>query len=148
MLRGRRRIYADRPLNRFELLAAAAKGDRQAQGDLCNVAMLMAERQEIAWSVALSEAEMWARIAAAHGEVVDLARHMAMLALRADHERSHGNDLAADDFEGEAAALADKVADMPGEVGELAAQQLANSEIAPAIAERAKAYAQMWKAPE
>lgn len=135
-------------MNRFDLLNAAAKGDREAQGELCNVALAMAERQEIAWNVALYEAEMWARIAAAHGLITDIARHMALLALRADHERSSGNESAADDFEGEAAALANKVADMPGEVGELAAQQLANSGIAPVIAERAKAYAQMWRTPE
>ncbi|KQS04526.1 hypothetical protein ASG11_09915 [Sphingomonas sp. Leaf357] len=59
----------------------------------------------------LGIAEVWARMAASHGAIVDVRRLVAVLMVRANYERSIGADDLADSVDAEAIGLLDVLAE-------------------------------------
>ena len=132
-------------MNRFELLKEAALGSREAQAQLVDVALNMGNSGQVNLSLSLFEAEMWARIAAAHGDWLDITKHMQILVLKAQDAEASGNREAAMEYQAEALALADFLADHRSDRGEQAATEIAGMDVIPELARRAGDYRAMWK---
>lgn len=133
------------------LIRKAAHGNLEAMRSLreCSASLAASLDDEEQRLNALYEASLFGRMAAELGELADRASLMALLALQTDILRTSDNadDLeAATEFEAEAMALAELVAEQGGEGSEEAATMIvANADaIAPDVMARAKHYRILW----
>lgn len=102
------------------LLAQAAHGSREAQAALVDVIVSADTPLRTRQIEALIGAELFARMAAQHGELEDLRRLAGVLMMRASYEREHGCVTLAASLDAEALSLLEMGADDGDELaGEL-----------------------------
>ena len=135
------------------LIRKAAHGNLEAMRSLreCSASLAATLSDEEQRLCVLYEASLFGRMAAELGGLTDRAHLMALLAIQTDILRTSGDpeDLeAATEFEAEAMALAELVAEQGGEGSEEAATMIvANADaIQPEVMERAKHYRELWGA--
>lgn len=133
------------------LIRKAAHGNLEAMRSLreCSTALAVTMDDEGQRLNVLYEASLFGRMAAELGELSDRATLMALLSSQAEILRTSEDeeDLeAATEFEAEAVALAELVAEQGGEGSEVAATLVAANAyaIAADVMERAKHYRVLW----
>lgn len=101
-----------------DLFHQAARGSREAQAALVDV--VLSADSSLRQLEALAGAELFARMAAQHGELEDVRRLAGVLMMRAAYERTHGCVTTAAGVDAEALSLLEIAADGGDELaGEL-----------------------------
>jgi hypothetical protein len=93
------------------LMRRAACGCLQSQRELVMDWLLAAQTGGVTWSEGIRQAEHFARLAAAHGELQDHGRLLSILGLRADDLRSLGDEASRRAIEAEGIAIVSVLAD-------------------------------------
>lgn len=100
------------PADEPDLLHAAARGDRNAQSILAMEAIAQGNAGETDPMEAWAAAEVMGRLAASHGDPVDVQGFAGLLFLRARWDRANGRAARALDYEAEAILLLDQLSDL------------------------------------
>ncbi|MFD1610850.1 hypothetical protein ACFSCW_03435 [Sphingomonas tabacisoli] len=93
------------------MLSLCARGDKVAQGALAAELLEMGDKGIIRPLEAWAGVELMARLAASHGDPVDVRGLAAILCLRGDWEMDQGDKGVAENLYAEAVQIFDKLAD-------------------------------------